>query len=337
MSRERIIEMKVLRQRRRKKLWKKRRNLYKNRFRRIVPSCVGTKQSLPQVFPPSDFSKNNLEESLAFINHTYDYAKTLGGRRLFVWLRDIHNIDMFTICLLLSLLNKLAGAHVGCWGNYPADDNIRSFLLDSGFLNIIQSNIKYASEKSFGNQMYMIGKDVVESNVIGNSVKVAMEQLIGFKTYYPPVYDNMIEICSNSVEHSNKSESLKNWLVSISKEGDTLSFILTDTGAGILQTLKKKKLDLFTDKLFKNDGKVLKDVFNKRYLSCTGEINRHKGLPIVYESFLDGFISNLMVLTNCVLYDFEKNQYTNLKNEFKGVMYYWTIDKNNYQKWKETL
>lgn len=337
MCRERIIEMKVLRQRRKKKLWKKRHNRYKNSLKRSIPSYVGTKQSLPQVFPPSDFSKKNLEELLAFINGTYDYAKTLRGRRLFVWLKDVQSIDMFAICLLLSLLNKLAGTNVGCWGNYPADDNVRSYLLDSGFLNIIQSNIRYASERLFGNQMYMIGKDTVESNVIGNSVKIAMEQLVGIKTYYPPVYDNIIEICSNSVEHSNKNESLKNWLVSISQEGDKLSFILTDTGAGILQTLKKKKLYIFTDKLFKNDGKVLKDVFNKKYLSRTGEINRHKGLPIVYESFLDGFISNLMVLTNCVLYDFEQDKYTNLQNEFKGVMYYWTIDKNNYKKWKETL
>ena len=337
MCRERIIELKILRQRRKRRLWRKRRNRIKFISKPSDSSCVGTKQSLPMVFPPMVFSIDNLEESLAFINKTYEYSKILAGRRLFVWLKDIKKIDMFMICLLLSLLNKLSGNHVGCWGNYPIDTDVRSYLINSGFLNIIQSNIKNASEKMFENQMYMIGKDTVNSSLIGNSVKIAMEQLMGVKTHYPPVYDNMIEICSNSVEHSNRSDSSKNWLVSISKNEDTLSFILTDTGVGILQTLKKKKSEMFTDKLFKNDGKVLKGVFNKKYCSCTGEINRHKGLPIVYESFLDGFISNLMVLTNCVLYDFVRDSYEILNNEFKGVMYCWTIDKNNYTKWKETV
>ena len=235
------------------------------------------------------------------------------------------------------MVNKLSRNGIVCWGNYPDDKSVKYYILNSGFLKVLNSNISLESEKIYDNQMYMIGKGVVCSRKIGISVKTAMKQLLGREIAYPPVYDNLIEICTNSVEHSNNEAIDKNWLISISKKNDCIQFILTDIGLGILKTLHKKRKEFFRDKFFRKDGQVLNDIFNKKYQSRTGELNRHKGLPIVLESFKEGFISNLKVLTNCVLYDFKTNSFETLKNEFKGTLICWTVDKKNYQTWEKSI
>ena len=145
----------------------------------------------------------------------------------------------------------------------------------------------------------------------------------------------MLEICANSVEHGNVFVQDKNWLVSISFSDDYAKFVLMDTGDGILKTLKRKTRELFADLLsFKSAGNVLNDVFNKKYQSVTGEINRHKGLPNVLSALEHGYISDLEVITNKVYYNFSLNYYSNLKNEFKGTAFLWKVNKENIDKYK---
>jgi hypothetical protein len=288
---------------------------------------------------PSNFTFNHLESVLGYINKTYERSKKGGVSKIWMDMRGISNIDIYTICLLLAQINKLGSHGVNCYGNYPDDPMKRRFVMESGFMKIIKSNVKISNDVSYENQMYMVGKDEVESDRINKSVKRCMKQLLGAEDYYPPVYENMIEICANSVEHANTKSVDKNWLVSISRESqDKMRFILTDTGEGLLKTLSKKRKEMFNDVLkARSDYKVLKGVFLREYQSRTGEINRHKGLPEVYESYKDGFISNLKVLTNGVLYDFDSDQNVKLTNEFMGVMITWTLSKENVNIWKKSL
>ena len=66
-------------------------------------------------------------------------------------------------------------------------------------------------------------------------------------------------------------------------------------------------------------------------------MNRHKGLPIIYESFTEGYISDLQVLTNEVFYNFTDNSYRIFKKGFKGVLYSWSITIDNYNNWIKSL
>lgn len=288
---------------------------------------------------PANFTFDNLESVLRYINNTYQLSRKNGVRKIWMGMRGVIDIDIFTICLLLAQINKLGSHGVNCCGNYPDDPAKYRFVLESGFLKVIKSNVKISNDVRYENQMYMVGKDEVQSDRINNSVKKCMEQLVGHEEFYPPVYENMVEICANSVEHANRMDVDKNWLVSISHESTgVMRFILTDTGEGILKTLLKKKREMFSDILnARKDYEVLKRVFEREYQSRTGEINRHKGLPEVYESYKDGFISNLMVLTNGVVYDFDTNKNIKLTNEFMGVMITWTLSKDNYVLWKKSL
>lgn len=284
---------------------------------------------------PNDFRIENIEEVLAFLNKTSRRCSPTYIRHIFFYMQEIQKIDIYAICLLLSLVNRLS-KRISCAGSYPLDLNVRNIFIDSGFLSLTKTNLRRKHEAKYPNMMYVIGSDSVDGKRIGMSIKETMKRVVGIECHFAPVYEIMIEISSNSVEHSNDVDSEKNWLVSISYEKDKAHFLMTDTGSGILKTLSKKKLEIFKDVVsFKNNAKVLVGVFNKEYQSCTGEINRHKGLPMVMETFKLGYISDLKVLTNNVFYDFEKDNSIILTNEFHGTMFSWTISNNNFQLWQK--
>lgn len=292
---------------------------------------------LYEAIAPEDFSYSNISKCISFIQNTDIDCRKNKYSLLKVNLDWVKRIDAFGIALIISMLNKLSCRHIRYWGTYPMTYSAKQYIIESGFLELVKTNLKKPAKRANGNQLFMIGKSSVDSHSIGEAVRKAMLHLLGHEDVYPPVYDNMLEISANSVEHANDVKIEKNWLVSITTEEKLLHFILADTGIGILDNLKKKKYQEVRDWLVKDDADVLYGVFNKMYQSITGEINRHKGLPIVYESFNDGFISNLKVMTNKILVDFETNTSIKLKKGFKGVLYSWTVTIDNYNKWLNSL
>lgn len=336
----RIKQKAIMRKRRRSNRIRKRHNIKKRK------KTAKSKQEPYNPFKPrpyeaiapNDFSISNIEGALAFINKTENACKR-GSRITFlkINLDNVKKIDSYALSLLLSLLNKISCLNIRYWGTYPDDPLAKQFILDSGFLDLVKTNIKKPSNNRVGNQIYMVGKDFVDSHLIGAAVRESMQHITGKVEPYSPVYDDLLEISANSVEHANANKSDKNWLVSISLENNKIHYVVTDTGAGILATLRKKATQQLRDTFFKGDAEVLHDVFMKLYQSITGEINRHKGLPIILESFTDGFISDLQVLTNKVYYDFGTNTPKELKKGFNGVMYSWTVSLYNYNNWLNSL
>lgn len=293
---------------------------------------------LLEVIAPQIFTLHNLERVIGFVNQTEKECAQFSARSLKVNLDNVKEIDTYAISLLLSMLNRISHKNINYWGTYPKYQAPYNYILESGFLDVMKSNvIRKPNISHRDNQIFMVGKDSVDSHRIGKAVRQSISHILGCESSYPPVYDNMLEICANSVEHANHSTIDKNWLVSISFIDDYVHYILTDTGFGILSTLKKKKIQKIKDIISKDETEVLSDVFHKVYQSITGEINRHKGLPIIWESFAEGFVSNLKVLTNNVFYDFETERSLKLKHGFKGVLYSWTVSRVNYEKWLKSL
>lgn len=327
-------------QRRRKSVLKA---MHKNRKRQKTHRERPKQQfnvTLPpvEVFAPEIFAINNLERLIIFLNDTERQCIQDNTRSLKVNLNNVKQIDSYAISLMLSMLSRLSYRNIHYWGTYPDDNEAKNFILESGFLEVMTSNVKKPSNKRLANRIFMIGKERVDSHRIGQAVRESMAFVTGQEENYPPVYDDMLEISANSVEHANEKNQDKNWLVSISFEEDKVHYILTDTGAGILSTLKKKMSQKVKEAITAKGGpQILFDVFNKQYQSNTGEINRYKGLPIIYESFVEGFISDLMVVTNNVHYDFEKEISRELNHGYKGVLYSWTVKRENYKKWKNSL
>lgn len=335
----RLRQEALMRKRRRRNNVKKQRNKRKRRIssdKRNSREC-GYLSKIYEAIAPQDFSIKNISGIVTFIQKTDKYCRLKRYTYLKVNLDGVMQIDAFGIALIISMLNKLSSRCINYWGTYPQKYDAKQVIIDSGFLDFVKTNLRKPTARTSGNQLFMIGKDSVDSRRIGEAVKKAMANLLGKGSVYPPVYDNMLEISANSVEHANDNRIDKNWLVSISVEDNKLHFILADTGLGILANLRKKKYEIVRDLLTKNDAKILCDVFNKKYQSITGEINRHKGLPFIYESFNDGFISDLKVLTNKVMLDFNTQKAEVLYKGFNGVLYSWTVSIDNYNNWINSL
>ena len=290
-----------------------------------------------EVVAPSVFTIHNLDQVLVFLQDTERRCNDSNTRFLKVNLNYVTQIDSYAISLLLSMLNRMSYKNINYWGTYPNVQEAKDYIIESGFLDVMKSNVKRPSKKRLENRIFMIGKESVDSHRIGKAVKESMSFITGQEECYPPVYDDMLEISANSVEHANEKTQDKNWLVSITFEGDKVHYILTDVGAGILATLKKKFSQKVADATFKTDAQILHDVFHKEYQSATGEINRYKGLPIIYESFTEGHVSDLIVVTNKVYYDFEHKTTKELRHGYRGVLYSWTVSKANYDKWFSSL
>lgn len=296
---------------------------------------VKLEKRLPAVF---SFYEDK-ESVLLFLNEAFNHYKLLKSKikkdkRYNYDLRDVTSIDIIAICLFLSLINKMNANGIGSRGNYPDDETAKRVLIESGFSDLMQSAYKPLKTKKYNNQLYIVGSKRVDNKRIGQSVKEAVGYLTGIERHFQPIYTMLIEICSNSVEHANKKEKDKNWVVSVSYEPDRVNFIVADAGEGILRTIHKKVPEMFVDKVFRGDGEVLEDLLNKEYQSRTKEINRHKGLPKIKENFEAGYVDNMKILTNKVWYDMASRTYEKTKNEYFGVLYFWSFTKANYQKWE---
>lgn len=295
---------------------------------------VKLEKSLPESFSFND----NKESVLQFLNEAFDHYKALKSKvreKVYLYdLNDVTSIDITAICLFLSLINKINTNGIGSRGTYPQDNHAKEVLINSGFADIMQSPYKPLKTKKYNNQLYIVGSKRVDNKKIGQSVKEAVGYLTGEELHFQPIYTMLIEICSNSVEHANKKEKDKNWVVSVSYEQDKVNFIVVDTGEGILRTIHRKFPEWFIDKVFREDGKVLEDLLDKEYQSRTKEINRHKGLPKIKENFEAGFVDDMKILTNNVWYDMATKTYEITKNEYFGVLYSWGFTKENYIRWK---
>lgn len=335
----RTFQLKIVKQRRRRKEYERKRNLARNdkRYTIVHRSAPAGKRKFDIVQVPEVFSfERNLEGLIEFTNKTYKKYKDFRYGHLFFLMSQVVDLDMPAICLLLSLLNKLTWKQISYAGNGPDNPKAYETFIKSGFLEMMKSRGFKLKPPTIPNQLYMIGQNDLKPQVIGESIRKAMKVVVGEFVHFKPIYSIMIEICTNSVEHANDMINEKNWLVSISYEEGRANFILVDSGQGILKTLHRKAGELFADILsFKSQPKVLKGLFDKKYQSRTKEINRHKGMPRVKQAYVDGYISELEVLTNKVYYQFDDDESITLDNEYHGTLFKWSIDVNNYKKWKK--
>lgn len=334
----RTAERRIVKEKRRRKNYNKKRNVIRNdkRLSVVRKSAPSGKRKFSIATVPEIFSfGNNTEVLLEFINKTYKSYKDFKNGHLFFNMSNVTEFDMPAICLLLSLLNKLSWKQISYSGNGPENLSAREFFVRSGFLSMMTSRGFRLKPPKIPNQLYMIGQNDLKPQVIGESIKKAMKVIVGDYVHFKPLYSIMVEICTNSVEHANDAVDEKNWLVSISYEEGKANFILVDSGQGILKTLHKKAFDLFTDLIsFKGQADVLKGVFDKKYQSKTREVNRHKGMPRVKQAYTSGYIGELEVLTNNVYYKFDQDEALSLNNEYRGTLFKWCVDINNYNLWK---
>ena len=63
--------------------------------------------------------------------------------------------------------------------------------------------------------------------------------------------------------------------------------------------------------------------------TVTGHNHRGNGLPGIYDSYKNNYLSNMIVVSNNVFVDIEGNIYRNVKENFSGTFFYWELTKSN--------
>lgn len=309
--------------------------LKRKRYRYSDTSEYQNSLPLETFVVPETFNLYSIpEEVIKFINNTKEYAKALNYKcRIQFDLSNVVNIDNGGIGMLLSLINYLSKHKVSSFGNIPTNEDTRLIFEESGFFEHVRT---LQGKKSKSNDVFIVQSgSSTNVSVISLESRKIMKHLTGIEGSYKPVYSLIGEIISNSVEHANTHRQDKNWLLSVHYEPTKVKIMVLDIGLGILSTLKRKIHQKLKDlTALASDVQTLFNLFDKKYQSSTFESNRNKGLPKIKLCYDCNYISNLNVLTNNVLLDFNDVRSKRLNVNFQGTYYYWEITSKNIETWQ---
>ena len=269
------------------------------------------------------------ESVLDFVNNLLNNREMRKIKQINIGLEKVVQMDFQAICLLLSVIDELTFNGIKVIGNYPNDEFCKKVFIESGFLEKMLDAEGKPFDIKTENFILETGHTKTKNRHIANAIMNTMESFLGEKRRFQPIYTIIMEVCSNSVEHAYNNRP-KHWRLGICKKDDRIIFTMVDTGIGILKTLHRKFFYIISDKItYKDDTDILYNAFKRKYGSTTELVNRNKGLPCILDKYNKGYIKNLKICTNKVFLDFNnpKNKIS-LNNDFKGVFFYWEVDKS---------
>jgi hypothetical protein len=315
---------------------KSRRNIYRLIFKQYVNLQSQDPIQAPQDFRLIDepgkclefFKKIRSKDSLYY--HDGSYVLPLN-------LKNIQNIDYCSVSILKALMLNFKPQNIMVQGSTPQNSICLNYLVDSGFfdglldLNNNPIHLKAKSDRILFTKGAGSLSDSEDMYLI-NTLKKIRLYLTGEKGHCPQLRTIILEICGNSIEHS---ESYKNqWIFGVKYEDQKVIITLTDSGKGILGTLYRKLGKKFTDFVSKTKVEILAGAFDKKYESKTLDTNRNKGLPAVKHRFENGYIRSLIVITNNVILNFDDNSKSQVLKEnigFNGTIFKMELDKTCFK------
>lgn len=268
----------------------------------------------------------NCVEVLRFVNNLKKFARS--GRKLIILdLTEVVDIREGAIAMLLSVMNEISKTNVGITGTEPRDSNAKLILEKSGFYKFVNRRTKAAPVKT--KNIMRTGISVTSPNFLSQEVRNSMDTVWGEEGRNPVLRTIIFEMMRNSCDHAFSKTKDISWHLSIShdEEKNLVKFSFADNGAGIINTLKANALKKVVN-LFTGNEDILDTAFKNGIESRTGLKWRGKGLPSIFESFSDGYVKNLLVISNDVLLHFDQSKKEKLPISYKGTYYYWEIDQN---------
>lgn len=251
------------------------------------------------------------------------------GKGINILMNDITEIGEGAIAMLLSVMEELKAKRVLIRGKKPYDTNANDILERSGFFNYVNGRI---SEKNrvTKNMILKTGYKNTHQKVLANAIRKAMETIWGVSGRNPLVYSSTVEMMRNSCDHAFKNVSNIRWHLALAHDDNenSVKFSFVDNGKGVLKTFMEQSLLTKVLYLFKDNCDLLETAFRDGIESRTGLSWRGKGLPTIFENYSDNYIKNLVVISNDVYIDFDRNIKEKLMTPFKGTYYYWIVDKS---------
>lgn len=200
---------------------------------------------------------------------------------------------------------------------------------------------KFAGKDKYVKELHVnksVGKEQAVSKTIDPAVvDVIVNELaqIGIPEYYAPLYDMLIELTSNATEHGIKDRNINWWLSRYwDKVSKTMRYVFVDMGEGIVSSHRKAGLPFRY--LFKGSKGIVADSFKGVLRSSTRQSHRGKGLPSINALVKDELISDFLMVTNNVSLAWIDGKFVYSQNDnFVGTFFSWSVNKENYNRWKK--
>jgi hypothetical protein len=159
---------------------------------------------------------------------------------------------------------------------------------------------------------------------------------LGFTEYYKPFYDYLVELMGNATEHGIRHKNINWWMLKYRDYSERcMKYVFVDMGVGIIKSYEES--GLLKKYFFKSKKQIPLDALNGKLGSSTRKPNRGRGLPQIREIIEKGYISNFILITNGVSLRYINNEFVVSENpNFIGTYYSWTINKENFIRWKST-
>lgn len=183
-------------------------------------------------------------------------------------------------------------------------------------------------------KIYELAKDV---NPIVIDREVQNLRKIGIVEYYERFSNFLTEIIGNATEHGIKDKAINWWLWRDKDQvNKRMKYAFVDMGTGIITSYKKAGLPFRY--WFKRDSTILLDALNGKLGSSTKQENRGRGLPAIREMVEKGFISDFRITTNNISLHYENGEFVCTRHrDFVGTFIAWSIDRDNFNIWKQSL
>lgn len=281
----------------------------------------------------------NSKTTLSFIREVRTLAqnyKKINKEKITMNLRPLRKIDYSTSCILTAINEELKSNKIQLVTKMPRDPSCSQYLRDSGYLDNLFDNAGRRKTLSTTGRhvLFEMGAGPItqeQRKQISLTVEEGFHRIGLTKSDTKRVKTIILELCANSIEWGKSQR--KNWVLGVKMEDNKIIFTLTDVGIGILDSLNKKWYDNLDFLKLMAPHKKLGRAFDQKYGSSSGDINRNRGLPYVKQSYVDGKIGELRVLTNNVFLDFDNPDRSKTFNKghsrFRGTAYIWTVTRDN--------
>lgn len=294
---------------------------------------------------PKNFSLiQNPEETIAFIKRLFSHYRK--GDKVYVHLRPVTTLTNDAIAVLIAVMTLFRSAKLNFNGDYPRNEEVAAALWRSGFFSNLYNKIPDRDRYRFvgkENNLHTHADKNVDPELSDKIIEKASTTVWGEQRRCLGLQRVFMELMQNTNNHASLGhEGEKHWWVSVdqNEEKRLVSFAFIDFGVGIFNSLENKpegsKFFGWVDKMrkifsFSNNAELLRLILQGAlHKTVTGKYYRGNGLPGIKNSFDNGSVSRLHIISNDVFADIENDKFIVLKNGLLGTLFYWELNEKNH-------
>lgn len=269
-----------------------------------------------------NYNRENIKNTVSFLKRLYSKEKVT---------INLTKTELFADEVFISMFAQIEKAHIdrNCTYNIVGLKNFNVRKKVEKYFKVTEKTMIHAKTNNAS-----LAKNV-NPQIIDNEVQHL--KIIGIKEYYERFSNFLTEIIGNATEHGIKDKNINWWLWRDRDQvNKRMRYAFVDMGKGIIKSYKDAGLPFRY--LFKKDSTILIDALNGKLGSSTKQENRGRGLPAIKEMVEKGFISDFILTTNNVSLHYKNGEFVcTHHHNFIGTFIAWSIDKDNFNIWKQSL